>query len=112
MKTKSLIQKRKIKWARRLLSATHVRAEKWTDEQKSHFLSKNCEAFLHPKLLKILPKLQIKLSTSSLGVIQQLRGPNFEPILTPSPPRVDKRGHFTPPPLVHVDKRGTKAPPP
>ena len=77
MKTKSLIQKRKIKWARRLLSATHVRAEKWMDEQKFHFLSKNCEAFLHPKLSEVLPKLQIKLSTSSLGVIQQLHDQIF-----------------------------------
>ena len=32
-------------------------------------------------------------------------------ILTPFPPRVDKRGHLTYPPPVHVDKRWTKAPP-
>ena len=37
---------------------------------------------------------------------------NFDPILTSSPPRVDKRGHSTYPPPVHVDKRGKKSPPP
>ena len=37
---------------------------------------------------------------------------DFDSILTPSPPRVDKRGYSTyPPPPVHVDKRGKKAPP-
>ena len=37
---------------------------------------------------------------------------NFDTILTPSPPRVDKCGHSTYPPPVHVDKRGKKDTPP
>ena len=42
-------------------------------------------------------------SLKYMRVIQQLRGP----ILTPSPTRVDKRGHFTYSPFpVHVDKTG------
>ena len=36
---------------------------------------------------------------------------NFDPILTPSPPRVDKRGHSTYPPPCPRGQKGQKKPP-
>ena len=46
-------------------------------------------------------------SLKYIRVIQQLRGP----ILTPNPPRVDKRGHFTyPPPFFPRGKKNTSPP--
>ena len=36
---------------------------------------------------------------------------NFDPILTPSPPRVDNRGHSTYPPPCPRGQKGQKKPP-
>ena len=70
--------------------------------------------------LKIIPKPLPEMSSSleSLNKYLPIRWhktttwTNFDPILTPSLPRVDKRGHSTYPPPCPRGQNGQKRPPP